>query len=360
MKAPTPLQPDDPTLSLALAMVCSSPTPLLLLNGSSKVIAASASFCQAFDIDPQEAVGRPIFGLGAGEWDAPQLRSLVEATAAGDAAIEAYELDVRPPNRAVRHLVLNVRKLDYGDSRRTRVMVAIADETEARSLAARGRALSENNALLLKESRHRIANSLQIIASVMMLKARRTASEETRGHLRDVHNRVMSVAQLQQQLAASADGDGDVAIRPYLTRLCQTITASMVADPGALSIVVTAPDISIDPDASVSLGLIVTELVINSLKHGFPNGEGGRIDVSFAGHAPAWTLSVSDTGVGIPKVAAKATPGLGSSIVQALAGQLGASVEVADASPGTRVSIVRPAHKQAGDGADPPRKPIAA
>jgi two-component sensor histidine kinase len=358
MAAPTPLHPDDPSLSLALAMVCSSPTPLLLLNGSSEVIAASASFCQAFEIDPRTAVGQSIFRLGAGEWDVPQLRSLVEATASGHAAIEAYELDLRPANRGVRHLVLKVRKLAYGDSRHTRVIVAVADETEARTQAARGRALSETNALLLKEARHRIANSLQIIASVMMLKARRTASEETRGHLRDAHNRVMSVAELQQQLAASAEGD--VAIGPYLTRLCQTITASMVADPEALSITVTAPDISIDPEASVSLGLIVTELVINSLKHGFPNGAGGRIDVRYAGDAPAWTLSVSDTGVGMPKVGAKATPGLGSSIVQALAGQLGACVEVAEASPGTRVSIVHPALKQAGDGADPPRKRIAA
>jgi len=151
----------------------------------------------------------------------------------------------------------------------------------------------------------------------------------------------MSVAELQKLLATS--DDEDVALGPYLTRLCQTITASMIADPEALSITVTAPVISIEPDVSVSLGLIVTELVINSLKHGFPDGAGGKITVSYVCDGPAWTLSVSDTGVGMPKIEARAMPGLGTSIIQALAGQLGARVEVAAVSPGVSVSIVHPA-----------------
>jgi len=344
MTAEGPRAADDADMSLALAMVCASPTPLLLLDGDCRVIAASASFCQAFEVDPRAAVGEPIFALGAGAWDLPQLRSLIEATASGDAAIESYELDLDGADGAVRKLVLNVRKLAYGDRRQTRLMVAVADETQARVMAARGRVLSEKNALLVQEMRHRIANSLQIIASVMMLNARRTASEETRVHLREAHSRVMSVAELQKQLAASEEGD--VAIRPYLTRLCQTITASMIGDPEALSIGVTADEVGIDPDVSVSLGLIVTELVINALKHAFPGGRAGRIEVSYAGGGAAWRLSVSDDGVGMPVSAARLMPGLGTSIVQALAGQLGARVEVADAHPGTCVSIVRAATSQ--------------
>jgi two-component sensor histidine kinase len=83
----------------------------------------------------------------------------------------------------------------------------------------------------------------------------------------------------------------------------------------------------------------VTELVINALKHGFPNGAGGKIEVSYIADGPGWTLSVADSGVGMPKTRTKAMPGLGTSIIQALAGQLHASIEVTDARPGTRVSI---------------------
>lgn len=344
-----PLPNDDPSLSLALALVCSSPTPLLLLSGSCEIIAASGSFLESFAIAPSDAVGRPLFELGEGEWDVPQLRSLMDATASGEAAIESYELDLRPRKGPLRHLVLNVRKLDYGNPGQNRLMMAVSDVTQARALAARDLILAQDNAVLMKEERHRIANSLQIIASVMMLNARRASSEETRGHLRDAHNRVMSIAELQQQLAVSTETS--VAVRPYLTRLCGTISASMVVDPAALSIVVTAPDITIDPEVSVSLGLIVTELVINSLKHGFPEDAGGVISVSYECDGDAWTLSVADDGVGMPKTQPKAVAGLGTSIVQALARQLRATVEVSETGPGTRVCIIHAASppRLAGD-----------
>src|SRR3546814_18014176 len=74
--------------------------------------------------------------------------------------------------------------------------------------------------ILLQELQHRVANSLQIIASVLMQSARRVQSEEARGHLHDAHNRVMSIATLQQQLAASRLGD--VELRGYFTQLCES------------------------------------------------------------------------------------------------------------------------------------------
>jgi PAS domain S-box-containing protein len=308
MAAHPMLKSDDPGLSLALAMVCSSPSPLVMLDGESRVIAISASFCDVFQIDPGQAVGQSFFALGAGEWDAPQLRSLMAATASGDAQIDAYEFDLNRRSGASRHLVVNARKLAYGNSGTIRLLVGVDDVSAVRALARRNSDLTRDHDLLAQEVRHRVANSLQIIASVMMMNARRTSSEETRGHLRDAHNRVMSVADLQQQLAVTTVGE--VSIGAYLTRLCETITASMIGEPKALSIVVTAPDTPVDADVSVSLGLIVTELVINALKHGFPDGAGGRIDVEYAAAGPLWTLSVADTGAGMPEEAKKASGGL--------------------------------------------------
>jgi two-component sensor histidine kinase len=90
---------------------------------------------------------------------------------------------------------------------------------------------------------------------------------------------------------------------------------------------------------SVSLGLIVTELVINALKHAFPDQRSGKIIVDYHSTELGWTLSVSDDGVGMPP-AAETHAGLGSTIVQALARKLDATVDIFDTSPGTRVSIV--------------------
>ena len=88
----------------------------------------------------------------------------------------------------------------------------------------------------------------------------------------------------------------------------------------------------------MSLGLIVTELVINALKHAFPDGRPGKITVDYNFHGPNWILCVRDDGVGMP-VTAPLRTGLGTSIVRALAGQLNASVEITPEQPGTQVSI---------------------
>src|SRR4029434_5419815 len=91
---------------------------------------------------------------------------------------------------------------------------------------------------------------------------------------------------------------------------------------------------------AVSIGLIVTELVINALKHGFPAGAEGEILVSYDAQASGWRLSVSDTGSG-PKEAGGEAPhaGLGTSIVEALAHQLKATVEKSSGPEGTWVTI---------------------
>jgi two-component sensor histidine kinase len=183
---------------------------------------------------------------------------------------------------------------------------------------------------------HRVANSLQIIASVILQNARRVHSEEIRGHLQDVHHRVMSVAVLQRQLAASRLGD--VELRTYFDSLCKSIGASMIRDHNQISLSVSADESEVHADVSVSLGLIVTELVINALKHAFPGRRRGKIVVGYESHGPNWALSVSDDGVGMSRAPAKA--GLGTSIIEALAKQLTAHVQVADENPGTKVSII--------------------
>src|SRR3546814_8409187 len=95
-----------------------------------------------------------------------------------------------------------------------------------------------------------------------MQSARRVQSEEARGHLHDAHNRVMSIATLQQQLAASRLGD--VELRGYFTQLCESLGASMIHAHDQLSIAVTADGSSVNADISVRLGLIFTELVLRS------------------------------------------------------------------------------------------------
>jgi two-component sensor histidine kinase len=328
----------DVSLNLALAVIASSTAPLLLLNGDLTLVAASKSFCRAFQISPANLSGRPLAALGSGEWNVPQLLSLLAATASGQAEVDEYEIDLRRAGVENRRLVLNAQKLDYGNADGVRLLVSVSDVTDARLAEKLKDEMLKEKAVLLQELQHRVANSLQIIASVLMQSARNVQSEETRVHLRDAHQRVMSVAALQQQLAASKVGD--VELRPYFTALCNSIGASMIRDHNQMSLDVNVDGSVTQADVSVSLGLIVTELVINALKHAFPNDRNGKIKVDYRSQGPNWTLSVTDNGIGMPDGPVSAKPGLGTSIVQALTKQLHAVVRVADANPGTAVSVI--------------------
>ena len=329
--------PDD----LALALVAASDAPLLLLDAGFSIIAASASFCRTFGFDPSEMVGKPVSELGTGEWTSRQLRYLLKSTLAGVVELDAYEMDLPRQGKPPRRLVLKARRLQYGDEYHKLLLLTITDVTASRASEKQKDDLVREKAILLQELQHRVANSLQIIASVLMQNARRVASEETRGHLYEAHNRIMSVATIQRHLVPSRLGD--VALRPYFTDLCQSISASMISDPQQLSLEVTADETSISADDSVSMGLIVTELVINALKHAFPAHRSGKIIVDFQSQLDEWVLSVTDDGVGIPEGAFEAKPGLGTGIVDAISKQLDAHVRVTDASPGTKISVVHAA-----------------
>jgi two-component sensor histidine kinase len=330
--------PPDAALGLALAILAVSASPLVLLDSHLNVVGVSTSFAQSFQIDRVAAVGRPFFELGDGEWGAPQLRALLELTLAGSTEIDAYEMDLRRGDADPRLLVFSARRVDYSAGASTLLLLTIADITEARLSERLTDDLVREKTILLQEVQHRVANSLQIIASVILQNARRVQSEETRSHLHDAHNRVMSIAVLQQQLAASRLGA--VELRMYFNGLCKSIGASMIRDHNQISLTASTDDSAVSADVSVSLGLIVTELVINALKHAFPGLRPGKITVGYTAHGADWNLTVSDNGVGMHMHAGSAKPGLGTSIVEALANQLGASVEVVDAHPGTRVSVI--------------------
>jgi len=137
---------------------------------------------------------------------------------------------------------------------------------------------------------------------------------------------------------------GAIEIGRYLSGLCDSLATSMISENRKLTVHCTAVGSTALATEAESLGLIVIELIINALKHAFPGDREGHIQVDFKGEGTGWRLSVSDDGVGRHTDTSK-TPrvGLGTSIVEALARQLNARIEIRDNAPGTEVSIIRAA-----------------
>jgi two-component sensor histidine kinase len=324
--------------ALAHAIVDTVREPLVVLDDEIRVVAASRSFYLTFRVNRNETQGRLLFELGDGAWDIPRLRLLLGKIIPERGEMEDYEVDHDFPDIGHRTMLLNARKVFYeAGSHANIILLGIEDVTGKRSLEREKDELLRQKDVLLDEIHHRVANSLQIIASIILLKAKSVESEETRRHLQDAHSRVVSVAAVQQHLHASAV-IGSMDMQPYLTRLCEALSNSMIGDDRPVILEVVGEGGVTTCRNAESLGLIVTELVINSLKYAFGDDKrDGRIIVSYEVSGTDW---ITDNGVGKPEgIFAQPKSGLGTGIVKALAKQLEAQVETASSNRGTTISI---------------------
>jgi chemotaxis protein methyltransferase CheR len=235
---------------------------------------------------------------------------------------------------------LNARQVFYEGGADATILLGIEDVTERRALELQKDELIKKKDMLLDEIQHRIANSLQIIAGIILMKANLVGSEESRLLLQDTHDRVISIATVQQQLNASGIM-GPIEIVPYLERLGDALAVSMIGDARPITLKVVGTAGSLSSRQAESIGLITTELVMNALKHAFPDQNmKGRINVAYDVDGTNWKLSVADNGVGKPDgVFAEPKTGLGTGIIKALAQELNAKVETLVGPDGTIVSI---------------------
>jgi chemotaxis protein methyltransferase CheR len=200
--------------------------------------------------------------------------------------------------------------------------------------------LLNHQEMLVRELEHRTINTLQIIASMISMKARTVQSDEARGHLEDIRQRVLSVATIQRHLHISGGGKS-VEMSPYLMQLCESLTKSMIESRGPVSLFVRAAG-ALPTREAENIGLVVTELVINALKHAFPGSRGGEIRVSYGTEGDGWRLSVSDNGVG-RQPDDQGHVGTGTRIIALLARDLDAHVENSSGPQGTTVTVIHAA-----------------
>jgi chemotaxis protein methyltransferase CheR len=335
--------------ALALAIVDTLPEPFLVLDDTLHLLAGSRCFYEVFGENAAKAHGRLLFDLSEGQWDIPGLRQLLMNVVPQHTAVEGFEFEQTFPHLGKRTIQLNALPIrdEGGESRM--VLLAIKDITERRvaeqekqRLLEHTEELLEQQRTLLREMRHRIANSLQIIASILLLKAGSVSSEETKNELRAAHQRVMSVAVVQGHLSAS-DGIEQIEMGPYLTKLSAGLASSMVGPKQHIDIAVGVTAGALPTSHAVSIGLIVTELIINAIKYAFPERHASaRIRVTFEMAKSDWKLTVADNGAGWnTKDELKTSTGLGTALIGALAKQLKAQITETSSTEGLTVAVTR-------------------
>jgi len=334
-------------IALANAIVDTVRDPLVVLDQKLRVVTASRSFYNTFRLVRDEVHGLLLYEIDGGRWDIPELRELLGAILTDKEAVERYEVDREFSKIGRRIMLLNARKVFYETGTHSTILLAFEDVTSQRAIERQVQELLREKDMLLEEMEHRVANSLQIIASILLIKARTVQSEETRLQLEDAHQRVLSVAAVQQHLHVGGGGNKPIEIANYLTKLCETLAQSMIGDSRPIALIVEADAGTAISREAVSIGLIVTELVMNALKHAFPSEKpNAAIVVSYKVAGTDWKLTISDNGIGKPDVSASATKaGLGTGLIKALTRQLNAVVDIASDARGTAVTITHATFK---------------
>ena len=220
-----------------------------------------------------------------------------------------------------------------------RVAQRTADLEEARAHAERER---ERVEALLQETSHRIGNSLATVSSLLALQLMRTPSAEVRHALEAARSRVHAIASAHRRLRLGDDLETAVA-SDFLGAVIDDIQTTTDATSG-ISIEATIDPVVIGARDATTLGILAGELVVNALKHAFPDGRAGTITVRFALDAAGVpTLVVADDGVGLSPGQDEQDSGLGSVIVRQLASQFGGKPEFhSPAGGGLTVSIALP------------------
>jgi chemotaxis protein methyltransferase CheR len=316
---------------------------LLVLDSDLTIRFANRSFCQTFAVAAEDTVGRKLYDLGNGQWDIPKLRTALETIISGQKTIEAFEVDQFFPSIGRRVMVLNARKVYRPGNKIQQVLLAIDDVTERVRLEREHADAHKRISMLLEEMTHRVKNSLQSIAAMVMIEARSHKSGEGKAALERVSHRIDALGQLYSKLSKS-DAVETVDAATYLDDLCRDLLASVNKEGGTSIVLKTDIESELLPtDQAIPIGLIVNELVTNALKYAFPSETRGTVMVTLKRVPGALRLTVADDGKGVD--IRRADSGLGGRLVEGFAQQLGGQVERESSSQGTTVHLILPSRE---------------
>jgi two-component sensor histidine kinase len=199
----------------------------------------------------------------------------------------------------------------------------------------------EQRTALLHELDHRVKNNLQLISSLMLLQARRTDDPAVRAALDGMLERLHAIATVHRRLFQNEDVQ-----RFDLAEFVRDLVADLAGDaPPGLTFKCTLKPVEVPASRAASLALLIDELVVNAIRHAFPDGRAGRVLIAAHKTDGMLRIEITDDGVGMPDPTGGTEDerrGFGLTIVELLGRQLRASIRREDAQPGLRTVVTLP------------------
>jgi two-component sensor histidine kinase len=299
--------------------------PLIVLDGTLCIQNASRSFFETFKVDRDETIGRHIYELGNGQWDIPELRTLLREVIPKSTAVINYEVEHEFPGLGRKTMLLTARTLFHPDNVGHSLLLSIVDATERhRRDAAKD--------ILFSDLRHRMKNLLAMAESI----ARRTSTQgRSADEYRDAFLGRFRTLVKAQDAAYGEQHETDVAA------IVERVVAPYRANPDPI-VIERGPPVELGPDTTVSLSLVLHELATNAAKYGALSKSGGRVLVGWQIEESTSLLRLRWVESGGPPVAPPATTGFGTKLIQSATANIDGQVEQKYAVGGLETEIVIP------------------
>ncbi|XDA99367.1 histidine kinase dimerization/phosphoacceptor domain -containing protein [Sulfitobacter sp. LCG007] len=324
---------------LSVGIVDTVREPLLVLDEQLTIVSASRSFYTTFEVDASQTIGRRLEDLGNGQWSVPALLGLLKDVLPKNSVVDDFEVHHRFDEIGEKVILLNARKVFREGNHAHLLLLAMQDITERRRLETERQAALDHAERLLEELNHRVMNSLSMIGGIIALEARNMTDETCKAAFAQMRARIDSIASLYRTLSRTRSVDM-VTADAYLTALVESIVASSDQAEN-LTLELDVSNARLSTRVAVPLGLIVNELVTNSLKYAYIGRSGGTLGVSLSVEGASMTVSVWDDGPGID-VDAPSDSGLGHKLTAAFTTQLEGTLSVSSTGSGTRHTLVVP------------------
>lgn len=279
--------------------------------------------CEVLGYSREEFLGMTVFDIDAADsaTDVPAIiRELMET---GHALFEQVHVSRDGGKVPVE---INTHIIDF---RGDRVALSICRDISERKLAENRilESLKEKE-VLLQEVHHRVKNNMNVIISLLNLQSRCIRDRDALKVFQDAQGRIKAMARVHEKLYQSGDFTR-INIKDYIETLTRDLFQSYNVDERRISLEVRVSDVSLGLDSLIPCGLIINELVSNSIKHAFHGREKGRISMALGADGPERTLLVSDDGIGLPEeISIDKTATLGLTLVGSLVLQLQGTLEL--------------------------------
>jgi PAS domain S-box-containing protein len=312
-------------------------------DGDGRWMVANDYGAQLFGLKPTEYRGKTNSELAAGSKDHKASFDILEAgeTKAWEAgyAVRDDETILQPDGTK---LILDmIRVPTFATDGRRKAMVIVGRDVTERHLADEAvKARLSEKEVMLKEIHHRVKNNLQVVTSLLSLQAQSLPDGQTRNVLRESQRRVRSMAMIHERLYRSEDL-ARVDLQEYMRGVARDLINFYGKN--GVQCIVEGDTVKLGIDEAVPCGLIVNELVSNSLKHGYPANRSGMILMTIkALPGKKVSVSVSDDGVGYPSDTIVEDPKtMGMTLIVGLTSQLGGTITL-DRTRGTTFTLVFP------------------